>query len=47
MSAKVCWDRGFHDWQEFIDPQSGGYHRCRDCGKVEDLEDPDGDGVTE
>ena len=30
-------------YQEFIDPQSGGFMRCKDCGKEVDCEDPDGD----
>jgi hypothetical protein len=32
-----------HDWEEFIDPNSGGYMRCKKCGAVIDCEDPDGD----
>ncbi len=32
-----------HDYQEFIDPHSGGFIRCRKCGKEIDCEDPDED----
>ena len=39
----ICDERGFHDYQEFIDPDSGGFVRCKDCGKEVDCEDPDGD----
>lgn len=35
--------RGIHDYQEFIDPQSGGFIQCKDCGKQVDCENPDGD----
>jgi len=35
--------RQYHDWQEFIDPNSGGFVRCRKCGAEQDCEDPDGD----
>lgn len=38
-----CWGRGFHDYKEYIDPQSGGFIKCKDCGKTVDCEDPDGD----
>lgn len=38
-----CYERGFHDFKEFIDPNSGGFIRCKDCGKEVDCEDPDGD----
>jgi hypothetical protein len=34
---------GFHDWEECIDPKSGGFIRCRVCGYSIDCEDPDGD----
>lgn len=40
---RKCYDRGHHDFEEFIDPQSGGFIRCLDCGKEVDCEDPDGD----
>lgn len=33
----------YHDWQEFIDPRSGGFVRCCKCGAERDCEDPDGD----
>ena len=36
--ADICQDRGFHDWQEFIDPQSGGFIRCKDCKTEQDCE---------
>ena len=32
-----------HEWEEFIDPQSGGWMRCRKCGRAVDCEDPDMD----
>ena len=32
-----------HYFEEFIDPQSGGFVRCRVCGLEIDREDPDGD----
>jgi len=35
--------RSGHKYEEFIDPESGGYMRCLTCGKVVDCEDPDGD----
>lgn len=38
-----CWERGYHNYEEFIDPRSGGFIRCKDCGKQVDCEDPDGD----
>lgn len=38
-----CNHRGFHDFQELIDPRSGGFQRCRECGLEQDCEDPDGD----
>jgi hypothetical protein len=43
MADKSCRDRGYHDFEELIDPRSGGFMRCRDCGKEVDCEDPDGD----
>lgn len=39
----ICRERGYHDWREFIDPQSGGFVECKTCGKQVDCEDPDGD----
>ncbi len=33
----------YHDYEEFIDPHSGGFIRCKRCGKTIDCEDPDGD----
>jgi hypothetical protein len=33
----------YHDWQEFIDANSGGFIRCSRCGAERDCEDPDGD----
>ncbi len=33
----------YHDWEEFVDPHSGGFVRCGKCGLTEDCEDPDGD----
>lgn len=32
-----------HDWNQFIDPRSGGFIRCSKCGMERDCEDPDGD----
>lgn len=32
-----------HDWEEFIDPNSGGFICCKNCGESRDCEDPDGD----
>lgn len=43
VGVELCRERGFHDYEEFIDPQSGGFVKCRDCGKTIDCEDPDGD----
>jgi hypothetical protein len=43
----ICIDRGYHDFQEFIDPKSGGFMRCKDCELEMDCEDPDGEsGMT-
>jgi hypothetical protein len=39
----VCLERGYHDYKEFIDPKSGGFVECVDCGRQVDCEDPDGD----
>lgn len=41
--TEKCRERGFHDDEEFIDPNSGGFVRCRDCGRTIDCEDPDWD----
>jgi hypothetical protein len=38
---RVCFERGYHDWQEFIDPDSAGFMKCRDCGKEVDCEGVD------
>jgi tRNA(Ser,Leu) C12 N-acetylase TAN1 len=38
-----CQQRGGHKWQTYIDPESGAFQRCKDCGIEVDLEDPDGD----
>lgn len=38
-ASAICQGRGFHDDQEFIDPQSGGFVRCRTCGRDLDCED--------
>jgi len=35
---QLCWDRGYHEDEEFIDPQSGGFTRCRTCGRDVDCE---------
>lgn len=39
----ACMLRGGHDNEEFIDPNSGGFTRCKSCGHEVDREDPDGD----
>lgn len=36
---QICWDRGFHDDQEMIDPKSGGFVRCKTCGRDVDREE--------
>jgi hypothetical protein len=36
-----CWERGYHDYEELIDPESGGFIRCKDCGKEVDCEGTD------
>jgi len=41
--VEICNERGWHDYEECIDPKSGGYVRCKDCGHTVDCEDPDGD----
>jgi hypothetical protein len=38
-------DDGIHDWEELIDPRTGGWMRCRKCGKSVDCEDPDGEDL--
>lgn len=35
----ICRERGYHDFQEFIDPNSGGFERCKDCGLDVDREE--------
>lgn len=40
-----CRMRGWHEWEEKIDPKSGGFIKCSDCGFQVDCEDPDGDLV--
>jgi hypothetical protein len=30
-----------HDWEELIDPQSGGFMRCKRCGHAVDCEGED------
>jgi hypothetical protein len=40
---RICFDRGYHEDEEFIDPRSGGFVRCKTCGRDVDIEDPDGD----
>ena len=42
-AENICWFRGYHNDEEFIDPRSGGFVRCLDCGRDKDCEDPDGD----
>lgn len=36
---RICFDRGYHDDESFIDPQSGGFDRCKTCGREVDRED--------
>lgn len=36
---RICWDRGYHDEQPLIDPKSGLFKRCKDCGRDVDLEE--------
>jgi hypothetical protein len=40
---QICYENGYHNYEEFIDPKSGGFIRCKICGKTVDCEDPDGD----
>lgn len=30
---------GHHDWEAFIDPNSGLFERCKSCGLEQDLEE--------
>ena len=39
---RICLARGYHDDQEFIDPKSGGFTRCKDCGLEIDREEGNG-----
>jgi len=39
----LCDFRGWHDYESRIDPKTGGFLQCKDCGKQRDCEDPDGD----
>lgn len=41
-AQRVCLERGFHDDQEFIDPESGGFVRCKTCGRDVDFEEDGG-----
>ena len=36
---KVCIECGYHDDEEFIDPKSGGFTRCKVCGRDVDREE--------
>ncbi len=40
-AKEKCQERGYHDFQEFIDPVFGGFSRCKDCGH-EEIEDCEG-----
>jgi hypothetical protein len=31
-----------HEWEELIDPMSGGFVRCRKCGRELDCEEDEG-----
>ena len=39
LQQRICRERGYHDDEEFIDPRSGGFTRCKDCGRDVDRED--------
>lgn len=41
--AELCKERGYHNFEELIDPLSGWFLHCKDCGYEVDCEDPDGD----
>lgn len=36
---RICYERGYHEDKEFIDPQSGGFTRCQTCGRDVDREE--------
>ena len=36
---RVCFERGYHEDEEFIDPQSGGFTRCKTCKRDVDREE--------
>lgn len=36
---RICYERGYHDEEEFIDPKSGGFTRCKTCGRDVDREE--------
>lgn len=38
-NSEICRERGYHDEEEFIDPQSGGFTRCKTCGYEVDREE--------
>jgi hypothetical protein len=38
---KRCMVRSYHNYEECIDPNSGGFIRCRDCGHSIDCEGED------
>ncbi len=35
---RICFERGHHEDEEFIDPQSGGFDRCKTCRRDVDRE---------
>ena len=39
---RLCYERGHHDYEEFIDPRSGGFMRCKTCGRDVDCEESEG-----
>jgi hypothetical protein len=39
---RICYERGYHNDEEFIDPQSGGFVMCMTCRRQIDCEESDG-----
>jgi len=38
---RICYERGYHEDEEFIDPRSGGFVRCKICKRDMDCEGQD------
>ncbi len=38
-AQRICYERGFHEDEPFIDPRSGLFARCKTCKRELDLED--------